>query len=111
MRISDWSSDVCSSDLSGLRMSGRMAICMRLAQPGRCANIRSAISPCSSKEQIVNEDPRIRRLQFRAWHHGIKEADLAVGGFFDRYHAERSEERRVGNECVRTCRSRWSRYH
>src|SRR3546814_17897744 len=46
------------------------------------------MSPCSSKEQIVNEDPRIRRLQFRAWHRGIKEADLAVGGFFDRYHAE-----------------------
>ena len=36
----------------------------------------------------MNEDPRIRRLQFRAWHRGIKEADLAVGGFFDRYHAE-----------------------
>ena len=36
----------------------------------------------------MNEDPRIRRLQFRAWHRGIKEADLAVGGFFDRYHRE-----------------------
>src|SRR3546814_7976579 len=29
---------------------------------------------------------------------------------FRRYH-ERSEERRVGKECVSTCRSRWSRYH
>src|SRR3546814_19613418 len=28
-----------------------------------------------------------------------------------RYAAERSEERRVGKECVRTCRSRWSPYH
>src|SRR3546814_17325606 len=28
-----------------------------------------------------------------------------------RRHAGRSEERRVGKECVRTCRSRWSRYH
>src|SRR3546814_14463151 len=27
------------------------------------------------------------------------------------YHAHRSEERRVGKECVRTCRSRWSTYH
>ncbi|MGE4323335.1 MAG: succinate dehydrogenase assembly factor 2 [Sphingobium sp.] len=34
----------------------------------------------------MNNDPRIRRLQFRAWHRGTKEADLAVGGFFDRYH-------------------------
>ena len=40
----------------------------------------------------MNEDPRIRRLQFRAWHRGIKEADLAVGGFFDRYHEEWSED-------------------
>src|SRR3546814_1007330 len=31
---------------------------------------------------------------------------------FDRFHAPlRSEERRVGKECVSTCRSRWSPYH
>ncbi|MDI1295252.1 MAG: succinate dehydrogenase assembly factor 2 [bacterium] len=36
----------------------------------------------------MNENPRLRRLQFRAWHRGIKEADLAVGGFFDRYHTQ-----------------------
>jgi antitoxin CptB len=55
------------------------------------STIRSANSSCPRKEQIVNEDPRIRRLQFRAWHRGIKEADLAVGGFFDRYHGEWGE--------------------
>ena len=30
---------------------------------------------------------RIRRLKFRAWHRGTREADYMTGGFFDRYHA------------------------
>lgn len=34
---------------------------------------------------------RLRRLQFRAWHRGTREADYLIGGFFDRYHAEWSE--------------------
>ena len=28
---------------------------------------------------------RIRRLKFRAWHRGTREADYMIGGFFDRY--------------------------
>ena len=33
-------------------------------------------------------DPaRLKRLQFRAWHRGTREADYMIGGFFDRYHA------------------------
>jgi len=35
---------------------------------------------------------RIRRLKFRAWHRGTREADYMLGGFFDRYHAEWSAE-------------------
>jgi antitoxin CptB len=30
---------------------------------------------------------RIRRLKFRAWHRGTREADYMIGRFFDRYHA------------------------
>ena len=30
---------------------------------------------------------RLRRIQFRAWHRGTREADYMIGGFFDRYHA------------------------
>ncbi|EQB30061.1 FAD assembly factor SdhE [Sphingobium ummariense] len=40
----------------------------------------------------MNEDPRMRRLHFRAWHRGTREADYTVGGFFDRYHAQWSDE-------------------
>jgi antitoxin CptB len=36
-------------------------------------------------------DPRLRRMQFRAWHRGTREADYMIGGFFDRYHAEWDE--------------------
>lgn len=31
-------------------------------------------------------DLRLRRARYRAWHRGTKEADLVVGGFFDRHH-------------------------
>lgn len=37
-------------------------------------------------------DPnRLRRMRFRAWHRGTREADYVVGGFFDTYHAAWSE--------------------
>ena len=32
----------------------------------------------------MNRADRLKRLQFRSWHRGTKEADLLVGGFFDR---------------------------
>jgi antitoxin CptB len=37
------------------------------------------------------EPNRLKRLQFRAWHRGTREADYMIGGFFDRYHAEWGE--------------------
>src|SRR3546814_1068898 len=64
MRISDWSSDVCSSDL------GRQC---RGAAGGRLLAVEIG--------QALDGD------------------------------GTRSEERRVGKECVSTCRSRWSPYH
>ncbi len=33
----------------------------------------------------MDRDTRLRRLRFRAWHRGTKEADLLIGGFFDQY--------------------------
>ncbi len=34
----------------------------------------------------MNRDERLRRLHYRAWHRGTREADLLIGGFFDRHH-------------------------
>src|SRR3546814_3586051 len=78
MRISDWSSDVCSSDLPQPASSG-----------GRLRTRKTA--PSSSK----------------ARHCQVPECNPARGGT----KRSRSEERRVGKECVSTCRSRWSPYH
>src|SRR3546814_8791503 len=75
MRISDWSSDVCSSDLRGHPAAMRGS-----QRPGG----RDRRSPLHRRQP--------RRSRF-AWDH------------------PRSEERRVGKECVSTCRSRWSPYH
>lgn len=35
----------------------------------------------------MTPDDRLKRLRFRAWHRGTKEADLLIGGFFDLAHA------------------------
>ena len=40
----------------------------------------------------MDRNDRLKRLRFRAWHRGTKEADLMIGGFFDRYSAEWGEE-------------------
>src|SRR3546814_6994660 len=68
MRISDWSSDVCSSDL---------------------------LVPT---EALIEREPITVICSEKGWIRALK-------GHI------RSEERRVGKECVSTCRSRWSPYH
>src|SRR3546814_10204465 len=73
MRISDWSSDVCSSDLPGEHRQTHPDIARR---------------SCRTSGHL-------------AW----PDRSSAVP------QAQRSEERRVGKECVSTCRSRWSPYH
>src|SRR3546814_7933897 len=90
MLISDWSSDVCSSDLS------------RILQ-----NIRQKID---GKRQVVLQYTRIigRRLMRGM---GIEMPADVFDFFRDGARRARSEERRVGKEGVSTCRSRWSPYH
>src|SRR3546814_12810910 len=84
MRISDWSSDVCSSDLSKWsRPSARAGWARRWA---RCCR---RWPPCC-----------------RSWIRGWRRTPIAR-----RCCPDRSEERRVGKECVSTCRSRGSTYH
>lgn len=39
----------------------------------------------------MDRDIRLKRLRFRAWHRGTKEADLLIGGFFDQHGATLSD--------------------
>lgn len=39
----------------------------------------------------MTRDDRLKRLRFRAWHRGTKEADLLIGGYFDAHHKEWSD--------------------
>src|SRR3546814_18263866 len=104
MRISDWSSDVCSSDLKGAQIAlgsedfkAAMAAMARLRQP----------VDAFFDEVTVNADDkalRENRLQLLS----AIGATLAEVADFSKI---RSEERRVGNEWVSPCRSRWSQYH
>src|SRR3546814_16476379 len=99
MRISDWSSDVCSSDLiagiAGHRDRGVEAV-VRDGLIGHHAQRHDA----GPAREIV-----IRLVVLRR-------AGAELGGdLLQRDGEDRSEERRVGKECVRTCRSRWSTYH
>jgi len=43
-------------------------------------------------ELSLDRDARMKRLRFRAWHRGTREADLMVGGFFDAEAAPWSED-------------------
>src|SRR3546814_9450708 len=97
MRISDWSSDVCSSDLAALAGRGdadwRDADDRRLAV-GRVA-VLAGVGLGSGPLNSTFEASKWRRYRVRA---------DAAGSIATR----RSAERRVGKECVSTCRSRWS---
>src|SRR3546814_3392223 len=87
MRISDWSSDVCSSDLA--------------ARQPFAATI---------------ENGRPRMVYFDEASVAAQEHRQLSAKFLGQYvtyvnHTARSAERRVGKECVSTCRSRWAPYH
>src|SRR3546814_19971188 len=100
MRISDWSSDVCSSDLSG--------------PPSLSCNLSSVgISSRQGPHQVA------QMLSSTILHRksvsvtvlplpSLKGRSATVRGASCK---DRSERRRVGEEGVRTCSSRWSQYH
>src|SRR3546814_16045068 len=100
MRISDWSSDVCSSDLTELQLQplcacplrGTVALVTALPKPARGLGHSVTIHmagdiACPDLGDKVHE---MAGLSFVQW---------------------RSEERRLGKECVKTCRCRGSQYH
>lgn len=48
----------------------------------------------------MDRETRLKRLRFRAWHRGVKEADLLIGGFFDKYAQEWTDAEIAGFELL-----------
>src|SRR3546814_11393649 len=114
MRISGWSSDVCSSDLA--------AHAQTISVPGEAVAadlVRDlAREMLTARDQLHHIDRRIEGTLDRhpdaalirslpGMGATLTAEFLAITGGI----ARRSEERRVGKEGVRTCRSRWSPAH
>src|SRR3546814_15241510 len=92
MRISDWSSDVCSSDL---HFTPKHASWLNMAE------IEIGVLRGQCLDRRIDNRPKLER-EIAAWQAQRNAAGARV---------KRSEERRVGKACVSTGRSRWSTYH
>src|SRR3546814_18444 len=98
------------AELKELRLHGMASAWEELASQGEA-------STASSKwllEHLLQQEQADRAV--RSVNHQMNMAKLPMhrdlAGFdFSASSADRSEERRVGKECVSTCRSRWSTYH
>src|SRR3546814_16777806 len=114
MRISDWSSDVCSSDLryglQSLRSLGKFDTVFSkfLLSPSRTDG---ELRPCPSLPILVvvwpnSRSPKdIQRFLSRNCRAFMPRSECKM------HRPPRSDERRVGKECVSTCRCRWWPYH
>src|SRR3546814_15236727 len=103
MRISDWSSDVCSSDLTDAD-----------GEPF-AVELAGAVDEAVACHQVPADVYAVQQPELDGG--PIGDLPVAVDHCADGIDGERvartgdgirSEERRVGKECVRTCRSRWS---
>src|SRR3546814_12591974 len=98
MRISDWSSDVCSSDLHALSLAAQTDIGLFELKGGYHFSPYEGF-PNQYMDMTSNKSWYLNGH----WKGAFDWGDLDLRA--------RSEERRVGKECVSTCRSRWSPYH
>src|SRR3546814_15674803 len=103
MRISDWSSDVCSSDLGSQVVNDRQT---RRADGGE----QAAEQADEQREPDTGEyqTGRDRESEHDLAEIGAQCTDRVAVEKDPREQRARSEERRVGKECVSTWRSRWS---
>src|SRR3546814_6667355 len=117
MRISDWSSDVCSSDLFSLPTPVLVIDSENRVRLANAAAETLFNRSQSSLSQVTLAQliPEAEAMLARAPASKPEDAGVAVYGLEiepvegRRHRADlRSEERRVGQECVSTCRSRWS---
>src|SRR3546814_15636989 len=120
MRISDWSSDVCSSDLRLAALAGRLGLAVPIAEiaaPGAAREIFPEALPVLPLARSVTAEPgRLDPANAEAVLESIRTAvSLALDGaaaavVTNPIHKQVLKIGRAscGKECVRSCRSRWS---
>src|SRR3546814_19045041 len=118
MRISDWSSDVCSSDLP--QSAKRLSLRLDLRVAGVLDRIEALLAQhrpggTPLRYDLLLPDGAAGTLDLNGGHSVRAAADLigtlrAQPGVRAVKLAMRSDERRVGKECVSTCGYRWSPY-
>src|SRR3546814_13538557 len=122
MRISDWSSDVCSSDLAAQHADRPWPFFMNVPGLKVVAPATATDAKGLLKSAIRDDDPVLMFEEINLWSKReevpvdedflipIGKADIKRAGsdVTTVSIAGRSEARRVGKECVSTCRSRWS---
>src|SRR3546814_13381289 len=131
MRISDWSSDVCSSDLQtgGHGQFGDVHVEIRPLPRGKGFEFVDKVVGGSVPRQYIGAVEHgtkeylsrgplgfpvvaVSVTLYDGQHHSVDSSDQAFKTVARMAMSEgRSAERRVGKECVSTCRSRWSPYH
>src|SRR3546814_5193565 len=103
MRISDWSSDVCSSDLQIDRQAARGdgPLDVEVSDPNPRIHLRTW-QVINTTTWQASDTITLKNIVSYGEYREKSAFSLYSDNFF------RSEERRVGKECVSTCRSRWS---
>src|SRR3546814_20279596 len=105
MRISDWSSDVCSSDLPRLYWPNNVRV--QMPWNGVWLTAWRYLKTGELGVSLAGKDEQIAVL----WPELSASAEALLSALPEGTELVRSEERRGGKECVSTCRSRWSPYH
>src|SRR3546814_1329119 len=110
MRISDWSSDVCSSDLYPLSAHGMMHTLIRNAHAGDPYRIDTLLMFMANMgwNSAMNTRETMQWLTDKDEDGGYRIPRIIYSDAFASEMVARSEERRVGNGWVRPCRTRWA---
>src|SRR3546814_16447334 len=104
MRISDCSSDVCSSDLFAAHSHGKFSM---IDAVFGTFYLQSDASLAAVTMMLIIALYLVEKRKTYVWINGFLSSIILMNGESQ----QRSAERRVGIECVSTCRSRWSPYH
>src|SRR3546814_19791175 len=113
MRISDWSSDVCSSDLGVVIAPGDNGIWLATLREGSDPAVLIEVKRYLAQPLRVATAGAADFDRLMSDHYAVDSSAAAMAGSLDGSDIDldipsaRSEERRVGKDGVRTCRSRW----